>query len=77
MLHLRGVDINRVASFHIVYKKYNDVSYKLDIPPSPSSTKASLCRLECSTYWIHKTLDRRTCAFCVFILKLAAMRNSG
>ncbi len=30
------IDINGIASYHIAYKKYIDISYKLDKPPSPS-----------------------------------------
>ncbi len=30
------IDINGIASYRISYKKYIDISYKLDIPPSPT-----------------------------------------
>ncbi len=35
-IKLLYIDINGIASYCIAYKKYIDISYKLDIPPSPS-----------------------------------------
>ncbi len=36
-MKLLYIDINGIASYRIAYKEYIDVSYKLDIPPSPIS----------------------------------------
>ncbi len=30
------IDINGIALYRIAYKEYIDISYKLDIPPSPT-----------------------------------------
>ncbi len=35
-IKLLYIDINGIASYHIAYKEYIDISYKLDIPLSPS-----------------------------------------
>ncbi len=34
-IKLLYIDINGIASYRIAYKEYIDISYKLDIPPSP------------------------------------------
>ncbi len=34
-IKLLYIDINGIASYRIGYKEYIDISYKLDIPPSP------------------------------------------
>ncbi len=35
-IKLLYIDINGIASYRIAYKKYIDISYKLDIPTSPT-----------------------------------------
>ncbi len=41
-IKLLYIDINGIASYRITYKEYIDISYKLDIPPSPTSCIANI-----------------------------------
>ncbi len=39
------IDINGIASYHIAYKEYNNILYKIDIPPSPRSSVAEIHKM--------------------------------